>query len=98
VKLQTTPAAAAVRTRTLSALGSPFALPTADAFWRQQLPALGVPAVMRGAVSGSLHPTHNSIPAVLRSAAVPTVDVTPDHRRDVYGAAKQAAPPRGVPR
>jgi hypothetical protein len=41
--------------------------------------------------------THNSIPA-LRSAIVPMADVTPVEAGSVYGAAKQAAPPRGVPR
>ena len=42
--------------------------------------------------------THNSIPAALRPVIVQMTDVTPVEAGSVYGAAKQAAPPRGVPR
>ncbi|HZC72814.1 MAG TPA: hypothetical protein VE442_19110 [Jatrophihabitans sp.] len=45
-----------------------------------------------------LRPIHNSIPAALRSAIVQMADVTPVGAGSVYGAAKQAGPPRGVPR
>ncbi len=93
-----TPTVAALRTR--SALGSSFTPPAGIATWRDQLPSLGDPAGMRDeSAFRSLHPTHNSIPAVVRSTVVLMADLTPaDARRGVYGAAKQAAPPRGVPR
>jgi hypothetical protein len=84
--------ATAAAPRTLSALGSPFTLPTGVAAWRLRVPSVGVPAGMRDL--GQQHPSHNSIPAAIRSTVVPTANVG----TDVYGAAKQAAPPRGVPR
>jgi hypothetical protein len=89
-----TTTAAALRPRTLSALGSPFTQSTGVAAWRR-VPTLGVPAGMRDiAVSEPNHPTHNSIPAAIRSTVVPTANAGTNG----YGAAKQAAPPRGVPR
>jgi hypothetical protein len=98
VTITSIPATAAVRRRTLSTPVSPFALLTGNASWRVQVPCLGVLAGMRGGALGSLHPTHNSIPATVRST-VSTTDVTPVNADgDAYGAAKQAAPPRGVPR
>jgi hypothetical protein len=100
VTITMTPTVAALRPRVLSAQGSPFALSTAVGMWREQVPSLSAPAGMRDAAAfASSHPTHNSIPATLRSTVVPTVGGTPVHTdRGVYGAAKQAAPPRGVPR
>jgi hypothetical protein len=90
----TTPAAA-LRPNTLSTLGSPFTQSTGVAAWRRRVPSLGVPAGMRDdAVFGPTNPNHNSIPAAIRSTVVPTANAG----TDVYGAAKQAAPPRGVPR
>jgi hypothetical protein len=87
--------ATAAAPRTLSALGSPFTLPTGAAAWRERVPSLGVPAGMGdAAVPGQNHPSHNSITAAIRSTVVPTANAG----TDVYGAAKQAAPPRGVPR
>jgi hypothetical protein len=79
--------------RTLSALGSPFTPATDVAAWRVRVPSVSVPAGVRdAAVLGQNHPSHNSITAALRSAVVPTANV------GTYGATKQAAPPRGVPR
>lgn len=90
------PTSAAPRMRTLS---TPFALPTGNASWRVQVPGSGVAAGMRGSALGSLHPTHNSISATLRSTVAPTTAVIAVNADgDVYGAAKQAGPPRGVPR
>jgi hypothetical protein len=92
-----TATAAALRPRTLSVQAAPFGTP---ASWREQVPSRVVPAGMRDTATGdSFHPTHNSIPADLRSAVVLTTVATPaTNGRGVYGAAKQAPPPRGVPR
>lgn len=86
--------ATAATPRTLSTLGTPITLPTGVAVWRDRVPSLGVPAGMHDAVLGQNHPTHNSITAAIRSTVVPTANAG----TDVYGAAKQADPPRGVPR
>jgi hypothetical protein len=88
VTITMTPTVAALRLRTPSTQ------------WREQVPSLPVAAGMRDASAfASLHPNHNSITATLRSTVDPTADVTPVYTdRGVYGAAKQAAPPRGVPR
>jgi hypothetical protein len=99
VKSTTTRTAAALRLRTLSAQGSPFTLPVEAGrrggalAWREQ--DLCVPAGMRPAAFGQLHPNHNSIPAAQRPTVVHTVGVT---AVNAGYAAKQAAPPRGVPR
>jgi hypothetical protein len=72
-------------------------IPTAAALRLRTLPTLvsplGVP------MSGDAwRPNHNSIPATV-PAVVPTVVDTQAHiTRTGYGAAKQAAPPREVPR
>lgn len=101
--------AAAPRLRTLSAAEPPFALLTGAARWRAGQPnsvpsIVDVPRGMRG-VLGRQHPTHNSITATLRRTVAPTTDVPTTYLVDVdvngvddNGAAKQAAPPRGVPR
>lgn len=86
--------AAAPRPRTLSALGSPFAPPTGDATWRTGVPSLGVSVGVRG----ERYLTHNSISAALRAALVQMAELPPADTGSVFGAAKQAAPPRGVPR
>jgi hypothetical protein len=91
------PTVAASRTRTLTALVSPFAPATGTASWRAQHPSVDVPAGMRGTALGAPDLDHNSIPATLRTV-VPTAAVTFGIRRDVYNAVKQVAPPRGVPR
>jgi hypothetical protein len=95
-----TATAVALRPRTLSVQASPFGPFGPFASWREQVPSRVVPAGMRDTAAGdSLHPTHNSIPAALRSAVVLTTVATPaTNGRGVYGAAKQAPPPRGVPR
>lgn len=93
-----TPVVAAVRPRALSALESPFALSTCTTTWRVEQPSFDVPTGMRGTALGALDLNHNSIPAALRSIVAPTANVPSVHvGRDVY-AAKQVAPPRGVPR
>jgi len=93
------PTAAALRTSTLPTQGSPFALPDVCT-WRDRNSTLGVNVDMRAETAfRSLHPTNNSIAANLAVLAVPTAAVTPVQAgRSGYGAAKQAAPPRGVPR
>lgn len=94
----TTPAAA-LRASTLSTQVSPFALPNVRT-WREQTSVLSAVTDMRNqSALRSLHPIHNSIAANLANAVLPTAVVTPGNAgRGGYGAAKQAAPPRGVPR
>jgi hypothetical protein len=88
------PTAAALRTCALSTQGSPFSLPSVRT-WRDRALGTGMGA---DSTFRSLHPTNNSIAANL-TVAVPTAVVTPANAgRSGYGAAKQAAPPRGVPR
>jgi hypothetical protein len=66
------------------------ALSTQAAFtaqWRLDVPSAVVPT------------SHNSIATALRTVAVPTTGVmSAEAGNDAFGAAKQAAPPRGVPR
>ena len=88
------PTVAAVRTRALSTCASPFAQRAAvgavgaASGWRVTS-ALDVPSYMRGAAL-PVRTNHNSI--------LSTVVVPVPAGRGGFGADKQAAPPRGVPR
>jgi hypothetical protein len=98
VTITSVPTAAALRTRTLSAVASPFGLSAHDAGWREQAPGVRIPTGMqRTPAFGPLN--HNSITAATRTAVVLMADVPPaDAGRAVYNATKQAGPPRGAPR
>jgi hypothetical protein len=87
------PSAAALRPRTLSTQVWPSAVPAAGVdSWRKCAPTVGVPTFMRTkSAFQTIGLNHNSI--------LSTVVVTLAQRgRNDYGAAKQASPPRGVPR
>lgn len=87
-----------LRPYTVSTVASPFTLPTlADRWASPSALDLATRGVDARAGSGRHNTSHNSITAASRAVAVPTVTVfaVPAHR---IRAAKQAAPPRGVPR
>ena len=63
------------------------------------LPTLGSPiGVYTDQAPWRARRTHNSISVALRAAIAQMADVTPAEAGSVFGAAKQAGPPRGVPR
>jgi hypothetical protein len=85
------PAAAALRSRTLSTQGAPFVLPVAGDSWRDRVPAGAARTGARTeSAFGSIYVHHNSI-----AKQMPAVSVNAYRGVD---AAKQVAPPRGVPR
>jgi hypothetical protein len=82
--------AAAARLSTLSTPASPIMLPTLADAWRTRVPVTAVEMGIGGtSVFGTPRPNHNSI--------APKLAVPVNAYRGV-NAAKQAAPPRGVPR
>ena len=84
---------AAARPRTLSLQGAPLAVPAAVGTWRVgSSPRVSVPTYLRtksAFMATSAH--YNSIRSAVVAATVPVAG-------DRFGADKQAAPPRGVPR
>lgn len=98
-----TDTAAAVPSRTLSTPASPLAVDT----WRDRMVGTGVglavPTGMRHPSAFRITaPDHNSIapktPAVRAASVAPANTAPVNTGSGAYGAAKQAAPPRGVPR
>ena len=92
VTITKTPTVAAARPRTLSLEGTVLAVPTAVGTWRVGSPRVSVPTYLRTKsefMATCAH--HNSIRSAVVAATVPVTG-------DRFGADKQAAPPRGVPR